>query len=76
MTDLSAMAMLGVRLNIATQTMKLLLKDLDRLEADTQSSPNQRLEEIKKIKLELSKVGAEIDNIKREITLLKDYRVN
>lgn len=76
MTDIHRMAMLGVRLTIATQAMRNLLEDLDRLDADTKSSPNQKLEEIKKIRRELSKVELEIDKIKEEITLLKAYRVN
>jgi hypothetical protein len=74
--DMQKLAMLGVRLTVATQSMKILLKDLDRLDGDTKSPPNQRLEEIKKIRAELSKVGTEIDSIKEEITLLKQYRVN
>ena len=76
MADLSKIAMLGVRLTVATQSMKNLLQDLDRLEADTKTPSNQKLEEIKKIKQELSKVGTEIDSIKEEITLLKAYRLN
>lgn len=67
---------LGTKLSAAYQTIKELMRQLQQVEANIQIPANQRLEEIKKIKAELDKVGEEIDSIKREITLLNAYRIN
>jgi type I restriction-modification system DNA methylase subunit len=52
-----------------------LLK-IAELEQDTEAPLEAKLSEIKKIKDEITKVGTEIDSIKREITLLNTYNVN
>lgn len=74
--NITTAVILGTRLSIAYQTVKELMRQLQKIESDTQAIANVRLEEIKKIKVELDKVGQEIDIIKNEITLLKSYRVN
>lgn len=56
--------------------VKKLLQRIFDLEYDTQSSSEEKMFEIKKIKDEMTKVGAQIDKIKREITLLGNYNVN
>ncbi len=72
----ATIVVLGTKLSVAYQTIKELMRQLQQIEANTQIPANQRLEEIKKIKAELDKVGKEIDSIKREITLLNAYRIN
>jgi len=57
-------------------TVKKLLRRIFDLEYDTQTSTEEKMSEIKKIKDEMIKVGAEIDKIKKEITLLGNYNVN
>jgi hypothetical protein len=75
-SDVAGMTILGARLSIAIGTVKMLMQKIREIEADAQTPAIQKLFEIKKIKEELSKVGEEIDSIKREITLLNEYRVN
>ena len=60
----------------AQYIVKNLLNQIDDVENDFKSSISDRLVKIKKIKEELSKVGMEIDNIKREIRLLTAYNIN
>lgn len=72
----ATIVVLGTKLSVAYQTIKELMRQLQQIEVNTQIPANQRLEEIKKIKAELDKVGEEIDSIKREIKLLDQYRVN
>jgi len=57
-------------------TVRNLLDKIYALEADTESSVDDKFCEIKKIREEITKVGAEIDNIKKEITLLKTHTIN
>ena len=57
-------------------TVKTLLAKISALEADQQLSIDEKLVQIKKIKEEITKVGTEIDSIKKEIILLNSYDVN
>lgn len=57
-------------------TLKRLLRKIADLEADTESSLDEKFSQIKKIREEMTKVGSEIDTIKKEITLLNNYNVN
>lgn len=67
---------LGARVVVAKHTLRNLLDQIKEIEADGQTDDNVKLFQIKKIKEEITKVGMEIDSIKREITLLNTYNVN
>ena len=67
---------LETKLVIAKQTILALLKQLRGIESDTKTPAETKLLQIKKIKEELETIGTEVDNIKNEITLITDYRVN
>jgi len=69
-------ALLSANMLACSYTVKNLLTKIYALEADTQAPLEEKLSEIKKIKDEITKVGTEIDSIKKEITLLNDHRVN
>jgi hypothetical protein len=56
--------------------VKKLLGRIFDLELDTETSSEEKLSEMKKIKDEMMKVSAEIDKIKKEIKLLGNYNVN
>lgn len=64
------------KLITAKHTVKDLLKRINEIENDNEMSTPEKLEKIKKIQEEITKVGTEIDNIKREIRLLNAYNVN
>jgi hypothetical protein len=53
----------------ASWAVQDLLEQIEGVENDLKSSLEDRLAKTKKIREELSKVGMEIDNIKREIRL-------
>ncbi len=67
---------LETRLVVAKETVRSLLFRIQEIEGSVQLGENEKLSEIKKIKEEMIKVGMEIDNIKKEITLLNTYHVN
>ena len=67
---------LHARLGVAMHTVRSLLGRIQEIEDDTETSANEKLSEIKKIRDEITKVGTEIDSIKREITLLTAYSLN
>ncbi len=67
---------LSTNMLICSYTVKKLLLKIAELEQDTEAPLEAKLSEIKKIKDEITKVGTEIDSIKKEITLLNDYSVN
>lgn len=67
---------LETRLVVAKETVRSLLFRIQEIEGSVQLGDNEKLSEIKKIKEEMIKVGTEIDNIKKEITLLNTYHVN
>lgn len=67
---------LNARIVVARHLLQNLLEQIKKIEADAQADVNANLFQIKKIKEEMTKVGMEIDSIKREITLLNTYNVN
>jgi hypothetical protein len=69
-------AQLAAKMLVCSYTVRDLLDKIRTLEADTQVPLEEKFFQIKKIREEISKVGMEIDNIKREVTLLKSYNVN
>jgi uncharacterized protein Yka (UPF0111/DUF47 family) len=75
-TDVARRTSLMAKLLIASHEVKSLIYQIKEIEADTRSALNEKLSKIKKIREEISKVGTEIDNLKREITLLNTYNVN
>ena len=69
-------ANLSIKMMVCVHTLKNLLQQIKVIEADAQTPVNDRLLQIKKIQEELSKVGMEIDNIKKEIKLMRTYNLN
>lgn len=67
---------LAANMLVCTHTIKTLIIRIADLENDKQLSNEEKFEQIKNIKLEISKVGMEIDSIKKEITLISDYSIN
>jgi len=67
---------LATKFLVCTHTLKNLLGRINSLEADPTLTVADKHEKIKIIRTELTKVGTEIDNIKKEIKLLSDYRMN
>jgi hypothetical protein len=67
---------LNAKLVVCSHTIKSLLRQIKEIEVDAQLSANEKLSKIKMIRDELSKVGMEIDTVKKEITLLNTYNVN
>lgn len=68
--------LLASRMLIAVHTAKNLIEEINKIEGDTQIPITERLSKIKKIREEMTKVSTEIDNIKREFTLLTAHNVN
>jgi peptidoglycan hydrolase CwlO-like protein len=67
---------LNARVVVAKHTLRNLIGQIKEIEGNAQTDVNVKLSQIKKIKEEITKVGMEIDSIKREITLLNTYNVN
>ena len=67
---------LAAKMMVCTYTVKTLIIKIGDLENDTELSNEEKFEQIKNMKLEISKVGAEIDNLKNEIKLLATYSIN
>jgi hypothetical protein len=67
---------LATKMLIASYTVRDLLSKISALETNQELSLNEKLEQIKIIKDEITKVGTEIDSIKREIKLLSEYSIN
>lgn len=57
-------------------TLQNLLKKIDGITDNIAMSIQEKTAQIKIIREEITKVGTEIDNIKKEITLLKSYNIN
>jgi hypothetical protein len=64
------------RMVIASHLVKSLLSQIKEIETNEKTSANEKLSQIKKIREEISKVGTEIDSVKKEINLLTTYNVN
>lgn len=67
---------LAAKMLACSYVVRGLLDKIRTLEADTDVPLEKKLSQIKKIREEMTKVGTEIDSIKKEITLLKSYSVN
>jgi hypothetical protein len=67
---------LAAKMLVCSYVVRGLLDKIRTLEGATDVPQEEKLTQIKKIRDEMTKVGAEIDNIKKEITLLKSYSVN
>jgi type I restriction-modification system DNA methylase subunit len=67
---------LAAKMLVCSYIVRGLLDKIRTLEANTDVPFAEKISEIKKIKEEMTKVGTEIDSIKKEITLLKSYSVN
>lgn len=67
---------LNAKLVVCTHTIKSLLRQIKEIEGDLQMSVNEKFSKIKMIKEELTKVGTEIDTVKKELTLLNTYNIN
>lgn len=67
---------LSASMMVCNYTVRNLLSKIAALEANAQVPVEEKLSEIKKIKDEITKVGTEIDSIKKEITLLNSYNLN
>jgi hypothetical protein len=67
---------LSANMLACSYTVRNLLDKIHALEADDETSLEDKFSQIKKIREEMTKVGAEIDSIKKEITLLNTYNVN
>jgi septal ring factor EnvC (AmiA/AmiB activator) len=74
--DIARHTALTAKLLVATHVVRDLISQIRKIEADQQTSLNEKLSQIKKIREEIEKVGTEIDNIKRELKLLHTYNVN
>lgn len=57
-------------------TARNLLERITALENNTELSLEEKFVQIKIIREEISKVGIEVDSIKREINLLTSYSIN
>lgn len=68
--------MLIARLLICRQNIQELLQQIATIEIDTQTSTEDKMWQIQKIREELKKIGEEVDKIKQNITLLEAYEVN
>lgn len=68
--------LLQAKLIIYKDDIRLLLKRLDDIEQDTQTTNENKLAEVKKIREEMSKISKEIDKIRQDITLLDVHKVN
>lgn len=68
--------LLSTKMLVCSFTVRDLLNKIHELENDTETPMETKISEIKKIRIEISKVGTEIDSIKKELTLLETYNVN
>lgn len=67
---------LAAKMLVASYTARNLLERIGALEVDKELTTEEKFTQIKIIREEMNKVGMEIDNIKKEITLLNAYTVN
>lgn len=69
-------AQLVIQMKICSNILKELLYQIKCIENNAQTSTNDKLSKMKKIREELSKVGTEIDSIKKEIKVIQTYSLN
>jgi len=67
---------LSTKMLVCSHTVKNLLARIHAIEVDEETTSEEKMLQIKNIQQEISKVGMEIDSIKKEITLLQTYSVN
>lgn len=67
---------LSAKLLIYTNTVRDLITQIKKIEGDVQAPVNEKLSKIKMIREEITKVGMEIDKLKKEIMLLGAYSIN
>lgn len=67
---------LTVKLKEYFNVLKKYSRQMKLIEEDTETPNNEKILQIKKIIAELSKVGTEIDSIKKEITIIRNYNLN
>lgn len=73
---LARKATLSARLLICKQNVQDLLRQIDAIEVDTQTSNEAKLAQTQKIREEMNRIGEEVDTIKKSIILLDTYKVN
>jgi len=69
-------ANISAKMVVYNYTLKDLLRQIQEIEDDKFGDLNEKLSKIKKIKEEITKVGTEIDNAKKELTLVSSYKMN
>lgn len=62
-------AIMFAKMMLCSEQLKLFTKQLHEIE-------NEKQDQIKIIKSEITKVGAEIDIIKKEVILISSYTIN
>lgn len=67
---------LNVILNFHLENLKVLLSQINEIETNNNLSTNEKTIQLKKIKEELKEIAIDIDNIKIEIKLLRNYVLN
>lgn len=72
----SKQSLLSAKMLVCNYTVKNLLSQIEEIETDIQTPINEKIQKMKKIRDEIMKVGMEIDNIKKEITLLNTCNLN
>lgn len=65
-----------VKMKMCSHILKELIQQIKYIENDNKISINDKILKMKKIMEELSKVGTEIDNIKKEIKLEQTRNLN
>lgn len=69
-------AVLSAKLIVYMDTIKLLLCEINEVEHSEHTPIDTRRAKLKIITEEINKVGIEIDNVKKEITIHSNYNVN
>jgi hypothetical protein len=69
-------ASLAAKLIMCQATARFLLCKIDEIEHDEKTPIETRRAKLKIIREEISKVGEEIDNAKKDITLLDNRNIN
>lgn len=65
-----------IKMFVLRQMVQDCLEEISKIETDEKMSVETKLLEIEKIKKELTKVGAEVDILKKEIKLLSTCNIN
>jgi len=76
MTPEAKKSQLAIQLQLYSNILKDLLNQIKCIENDNQTSNNDKFLQMKKIRDELSKVGTEIDSIKKEIKIVHTQNLN